>query len=316
MTLTDRYIAATIAHLPLDQREEVQAELQASIADAVDAYPGEQASAEKTVLEDLGDPERLAATYSNRPLALIGPTLYLAWKRLLKLLLWIVVPIIAVLAGVGSAVAGDGPASVLASAIGAGIGVGINMTFAVTVIFALLERYGKEKDLADKWTIDDLTEPPQASVSGGETITSAVGLLIGAAFIVWQHVSPWTSTAEGEGLPILNPQLWSFVLPAVLVVMAVELVTVVMRHARGRWTMRDWWATVVLNIVTMALLLPPLLQGQFLNRELFAEIGWPDSVSPISLETAELITAAIVVVAALSDVIPAWRKARSGSRAT
>lgn len=311
MTLTDRYIAATIAHLPPDQRDEVKAELQASIADAVEAYPGDPASVEKSVLEDLGDPERLAATYSNRPLALIGPTLYLAWKRLLKLLLWIVVPIITVLAGVGSAFAGEDPATVLATAFGAGIGVGVNMTFAITLIFALLERYGKDKDLADKWTVDDLTEPPQANVSGGETITSAVGILVGAAFIVWQHVSPWASTAQGEGLPILNPDLWAFVIPALLVVMAVELVTVIMRHARGRWTMRDWWATVVLNLATMALLLPPLLQGRFLNRELFAEIGWPDAVSPLSLETAELITAGIVVIVALSDIIPALRKARS-----
>lgn len=314
MTLTERYIAATIAHLPADQRDDVALELQASIADAVEAYPGDPASAEKTVLQDLGDPERLAATYANRPLALIGPRVYLSWKRLLTLLLWIVVPVITVLAGIGAAVDGREPISVVGNALAAGLGVGINMAVAITVIFALVERYGKSSDTDEQWTVNDLTDVPQPNVSWSDTIFATVGLVVMGAFLVWQQVWPWTSAPDAQGLPIVNPELWSFVIPALLVVIVIEVGTVIARHVRGHWTVRDWIFSVVLNLASVALLLPPLVQERFLNRELFAHVGWPDADSPLTLATVEVIIAVACVVAVFADIIPSGLKAWSGRR--
>ena len=92
-TLTERYISATIRSLTPEVQDDVRAELQASIADAIDAKleQGETPSAaERAVLSELGDPGILAAGYADRPLHLIGPKYYLVWGRLLKLLLWIV----------------------------------------------------------------------------------------------------------------------------------------------------------------------------------------------------------------------------------
>ena len=96
-TLTDRYVAATLRTLPEKQRPDIEKELRASIADAIDdrVEAGSTAdAAEREVLIELGDPGRLAASYAGRPLYLIGPTLFLDYIRLLKLLLWIVVPIV------------------------------------------------------------------------------------------------------------------------------------------------------------------------------------------------------------------------------
>ena len=45
------------------------------------------------MLTELGDPDKLAAGYTDRPLYLIGPRYYLDWWRLLKLLLWIVLAV-------------------------------------------------------------------------------------------------------------------------------------------------------------------------------------------------------------------------------
>ena len=92
-TLTTRYIDAVTRSVPERQRDDVARELAAAIADQIDARlvageaPGD---AERIVLTELGDPERLAAGYADRPLHLIGPRYYLEWKRLLVLLLWIV----------------------------------------------------------------------------------------------------------------------------------------------------------------------------------------------------------------------------------
>ena len=75
-SLTDRYVAAALKGVQTDQREDVAAELRGSIADAVEVRTSQGESpdtAERAVLLELGDPTRLAAEYSGRPLYLIGP---------------------------------------------------------------------------------------------------------------------------------------------------------------------------------------------------------------------------------------------------
>lgn len=92
-TLTERYIAATVKTLPPTAQDDVRAEPEASIADAVEArveQGEEREKAERVVLVELGDPAVLAAGYADRPLHPIGPRYYLTWWRLLKLLLIIV----------------------------------------------------------------------------------------------------------------------------------------------------------------------------------------------------------------------------------
>ena len=64
MTLTDRYVAATLRSIPVDKRDDIDRELRASITDAVDARVesgSDPAEAEERVLTELGDPARLAA---------------------------------------------------------------------------------------------------------------------------------------------------------------------------------------------------------------------------------------------------------------
>ena len=68
-TLTERYIGATIRSLRPDAQADVRAELEASIADAIDARveQGEAPDdAERAVLTELGDHGILAAGYAER----------------------------------------------------------------------------------------------------------------------------------------------------------------------------------------------------------------------------------------------------------
>jgi hypothetical protein len=105
--LTDRYVDATLRRLPSDKRPDIEKELRASIADAVDARVEAGtalAEAEVAVLTELGDPARLAAGYAERPLHLIGPELFLDYTRLLRTLLVTIVPIVAAVVGLVQAV--------------------------------------------------------------------------------------------------------------------------------------------------------------------------------------------------------------------
>jgi hypothetical protein len=96
-SLTERYLAATLRGIPAKQRPDVDRELRSSIADAIEdrvANGEDRAAAETAVLEELGNPTRLAAGMTGRPVYLIGPELFLAYRYILFLLLGIVVPIV------------------------------------------------------------------------------------------------------------------------------------------------------------------------------------------------------------------------------
>ena len=80
-TLTDRYVDAAMRTVPEAQRADLAAELRASIDDQIEARieQGEQqGDAERAVLIELGDPDRLAAQYTDRPLWLVGPRYFAA----------------------------------------------------------------------------------------------------------------------------------------------------------------------------------------------------------------------------------------------
>jgi hypothetical protein len=56
-TLTDRYVHEVVRRIPVDQRDDVAAELRTTIADTVDAR--DSGDAERDVLTEMGDPIRL-----------------------------------------------------------------------------------------------------------------------------------------------------------------------------------------------------------------------------------------------------------------
>ncbi|WP_061960556.1 hypothetical protein [Demequina flava] len=314
MTLTDRYIAATAAKLPEDQRADVSSELTEAIGDAIDAHlvstpQTTTEEAERHVLNTMGDPEKLAATYADRSLFLIGPELFLQWKRLTVSLLWIVLPIIAILIPVAGYLDGTGVWAIIGQTWGGTLTVGVYLVFWVTVVFAAMERTGtKAAELSEPWTVDNL-KTPTATVVMGDTIGAAATLVVTAVFIIWQQVYPWAHDAAGEGLPLINPGLWTFVLPALLAVMAIELVVVIARQVRGHWTRADAWVTLGLNIATTTVVAMPLLQHTFLNRDLFTEIGWPDGTTTLTLENIEMLTLLVLVIVAVVDVVLGFRKA-------
>ncbi|HWM16349.1 MAG TPA: permease prefix domain 1-containing protein, partial [Microbacterium sp.] len=131
-TLTDRYVAAAMRTVPEKQRDDLAAELRASIDDQIEARVdgGEpRVTAERSVLTDLGDPDKLAAGYTERPLYLIGPRHYLDWWRLLKLLLAIVLPVSAFGVALGQTLSGAGFGEIVGSVIATLISVAVHLGF-------------------------------------------------------------------------------------------------------------------------------------------------------------------------------------------
>lgn len=168
--LTERYLSAVGHFLPnREVRAEVQRELAERIADTVDhrLASGEATTpedAERSALEELGHPRRVAAEYSDSPLHLIGPDYYVAWQHLMLILVPLVAGIVWLAAvfsmffnddSVWHGVLNAYTALFLAAAIVAVI---------ITGVFAILERRdpktGKELNLTTSWEIGDLRESP------------------------------------------------------------------------------------------------------------------------------------------------------------
>lgn len=322
-TLTDRYVWGVLRAVPEAQRPDLEPEIRALIADAMDARvasaAGEAPTAtERAVLTELGDPEVLAARYTDRTLFLIGPAYFLVWKRLLLTILPVIVPISAIAVMAAKTLTGDAS---IGDVVGAGITVAFNVTiqlvFWFTVVFAIVERR-EDKPIGDAtdWTPDHLPAiPVPGRISLVEVALTAAGLVFAAVFIVWQQaVAP--IVIDGQSYPVLDPALWSFWLPWLLVVIGLELVFTGALYLRGRWT----WPFAVVNAGLAAASAIPaiwLLQtGQFWNPaavDALTGLGAGGAIGTISA----IIAISVAVIAgwdAVDGFLKAARNAKSSAR--
>ena len=315
-TLTDRYVFAALRSIPEAQRGDIERELRGSITDDVEArMEGGQpaAEAETEVLTELGDPARLAARYTGRPLYLIGPDLFLDWWRLLKTLLLIVVP----LAFVGSVVVrmaidpGE-PAGAFGAAIGTAVNALVHLGFWVTLAFGIIQYNGtRRKDLGlGTWTPAMLPAlPRKAQVSLGDTIASVVLIAFFIGLLLWQRIGS-LMYLDGEPVLVLQESLWSFWLPYVIALLVIEAGFAVVLYLAGRWT----YAFAAVNTVLALLFMVPVLwlldTDQVFDWTFLANVDWgADASSWIAG-----ITAAAVLVIGLWDIGDGFLKAWKASR--
>jgi hypothetical protein len=317
-TLTDRYIDAAMRTVPEKQRSDLSAELRASIDDQIDARAdaGEpRDAAERAVLTELGDPDKLAARYTDRPLHLIGPRYYLEWWRLLKLLLWIVPACAAFGIALGQALSGASLGEVIGSTVVGVMGVVIHLFFWVTVVFAILERNpgksGLERSALTKdgpwspWTLEQLPQPRESGARLPDLIASLVFLVLGAAAILWDLL---VGFVPGSDLSFLSPGLWPGWVAGLFVLMALEAILAYVVYRVGRWTFPLAVANAVLAVAIAVPAIWLLTQGQLLNPEFFPTLV-PDDGAEVS-QIIAIITGFGIAFIALWDIIDAFLKAR------
>lgn len=194
--LTERYIHAATRTVPEKGRADLRAELEGSIGDAIDARvaTGETHDrAERAVLNDLGDPDRLAADYTDQPTYLIGPRYYFGWLRLVKLLLVIVLPFAALGIALGQVLSGSTVGEAIGGVIGILFSVALNLIFWPTLVFVVLERTAPRGALADAspfgaWSVDNLPEIRDPGLGLGDFIGSLIMLFVTAIAVIWDRV--------------------------------------------------------------------------------------------------------------------------------
>ncbi|MFV2177353.1 hypothetical protein ACFHW2_35390 [Actinomadura sp. LOL_016] len=304
--LTESYVQEVVRRVPADQRDDLAGELRATIADAVDGHADDdRAAAERAVLTEMGDPIRLAARYADRPLTLIGPELYPAYVRVLRLLLGGVLPFVTILLMVLEALDGANVGQVIAAGVGAVLAVGAQMIAWLTVVFAAVERVG-DRTAPRAWTPDDLSEPrrPDEGLRGACAAVVWDALLL--FLLVWQHTTePYR--VDGARLQVVDPDLWSgWIWPVVAGLVALITVNLV-RIARRGWTL----PLAACHAAAQALLTLPLAwivyRQDFFNPEFLAEV---DGVNWTDHDSAYTAVALIILAIGVSEAVGCFRKVR------
>jgi hypothetical protein len=313
-TLTERYISATIRSLTPEVQDDVRAELEGSIADAIDARldQGEApAEAERAVLTELGDPGILAAGYADRPLHLIGRKYFLVYWRLLKVLLWIV-PAFA-FAGVvlGQLLDGAPTGTVIGTAVAATIGSIVHVGFWVTLVFFILERAGA--DTGVKWNVDQLPEPTQNGAGRADAIASIVFLALGVGAVFWDALLGFFPTG-GAPIPILAPGLWPWGIAFFLALFIAEALLAVVVYAHRRWTIGAAVVNTLLAVVFAAWSLTLLVRGELLNPEFLSFVFTDNGVTDETMRILTVITGFCLVAFPAWDIVDGWVKTARARR--
>jgi hypothetical protein len=313
-TLTERYIAATVKSLAPASVNDVRAELEASIADAIEARVGAgegRAAAEHAVLTELGDPGILAASYADRPLHLIGPRYYLTWWRLLKVLLAIVPAVAVVGIIIAESLANASIGDVIGSAIGVGISATVHVAFWVTAVFAILERTGADTGL--RWEVDQLPEPQESGAGRGTMFATVAVLAVAAAALLWDQFRGLLSL-DGEPLAVLNPGLWPWSIAALLVLFVAEAVLAIVIYLAGRWTTGLAIVNTALAVLFVSLTVTLLARGELVNPEFVSAVFTDNGVDAEATRILAMIIGFMMVGTAAWEIVDGWVKAARASR--
>lgn len=316
-TLTDRYVWAVLRSLPEAQRADIEKELRASIADAVDARleAGEPAeAAESAVLLELGEPARLAAGYAGRPLALIGPALYVDYVRLLKLLLVIVLPSAGVGLTIAQFLAGESIGSVAFTVVQVLLAVGVHLCFWVTLLFVILERTGTKAPLTP-FALNDLpTLPVVGAPKISDLVATVIFSLATVAAIFWQQLYSFYTDEGGQPIPVLNPGIWPVWVSVFIGLTVLTVLHAIVLYRTGRWNIPLLVGTIVLNVATVALLVGLHLNGLLLNPAFFAEFNAQEVIAPNGIGTVFGVLGLLVI--GVWAIVEAVIKTRRTMRAT
>lgn len=312
-SLTERYVAVAVRSVPEKTRADLAAELTASIADQVDARveSGESPpAAERAVLEQMGDPDRLAAEYADRPTFLIGQRYYFDWLRLLKLLIWIVVPIATCAIALAKVLSGGTVGEVMASIVTGALNVGIQVAFWTTLVFVILERTApRQSGPLAPWSLDRLPDPVRRA-SLPDLIASLVFLALVVLAVLWDRLVG-LAWIDGDTVPVLDDALWPWWIAGLFVLVAAEAILAVTVYRSGGYTVG---LAVINAIISAAVAIPAitlLADGRLVSPDLVEGLFGLVGADVVRILT--VIGCFGIGAVAVWDAIDGFLKVRRGS---
>jgi hypothetical protein len=253
--LIDRYVHQVGLYVRPKERAEIEAELRSQIQDQLeDRYGGAPTQTDiVAVLQQLGDPRTMAASYSGEQY-LVGPELYPFMMKVLRLGLPLIPAVVVIANIVGAALSPEGSdwIELLLGSIFTAIQAALIFLAIVVVIFAILQHSGEELRAAAKTEFNPLELPAVDDPGAVDRLESGVGIAIGTLFgiaiLYYLQVGGLTLrfslSDPGEVLPV--PTSWLIVLMfTTFMIVFLNLWALI----RRRWTLGTWLAQMALEIV-------------------------------------------------------------------
>ena len=187
MELIDRYVYEVGRQLPRKNRSDIQAELQSTLVDTLEARWGGDVAEEHvvTLLKEFGSPEKVAASYYPEGQYLIGPRLYPLFRLVSSIALTVFVIVQLVLLGVLVVFKGE-PVHVV-EYTGGLISSILTVIGAVVLVFAVMQRLDvKPEPEETDWDPRQLPSPRETETinRGGLVIEITFSLILIAILLL------------------------------------------------------------------------------------------------------------------------------------
>ncbi|WP_341301011.1 hypothetical protein MHB44_22820 [Lysinibacillus sp. FSL H8-0500] len=335
MTLMDIYIDEVTKRLHKNKREEVRLELKASIEAML---PQEYSESEvKEALKKLGSPVEVAASYQETPRFFISANVYDQYIRTLKLAIpWaifitIIVQIIEkVMLYTGEEALLSTVISAFAMTLVAIITVLFHVLFWITVIFIVIDRFGKDTiqlpflKNTKQWTPDDLADIkiiPQAKIiSLSEAISSLIGIAI-FSFVYWNAnrlLGIYTTNDNGSlkfVMPIFNQNILFLFAPIISFCILLSLILIFLKWRTGQWTILIAIMNALLQILGTIVFILIAIHPDLLHSAAIPYIATIIETSSAKVTfTIDKILLASIIIAVLAnafDIYQGFKKAKS-----
>lgn len=278
MELIERYVYQVGRRLPSKNRADIVSELRSSLEDQLDARADSEPSEAQVieVLNEMGSPESVAASYFPEGQYLVGPTLYPLFRMIVGIVLAAVIgaQLIGVAAG---AIFSQRSINVLQTLLTMLQSVPIAIGWVV-IVFAILQRYGVEPD-----SDDDPFDPRQLpAISGAEPVSrgeQAFSIIFGVALLTVLIVFYGPGAAASDIiLPI--PAISQY-LPWISLVLIFGILIDIVILWHGEWRTSTRIVKLVEGLVGL-LLLGLMIQGLTSLLNAAGVAGFADGMALIS----------------------------------
>ena len=248
MDLVERYVREVGRHLPRKNRADIQAELQSTLVDTLEAQVGGEANQEEVIamLMEFGPPEKVAASYWSEGQYLIGPKLYPLFRMVVGIALSVFAIVQLVLLGV-TVIFNQEPLPAL-EFFGEFI-ASIFFAFGIIVlVFAVLQHFDVRPETEqEEWDPRDLPaiEKTDTINRGWTVVEITVGLVIIAILL---FLPDKIGVVLSPGMEfILNPVIINYI-PLIILTMLLGIGLDVILLWRGRWETSTRIAKIATNL--------------------------------------------------------------------
>lgn len=297
MELIERYIYAVTKELPESSKEDVAKELRANIEDMLTDHYEENDVI--NVLQELGNPWKLAEEYQPNQRYLIGPAYYGKYISVLKLVLSIVLPIMVLVTFLGLLFSNPELnvttdlsviiQQVITNGIGVVIEAGLQVALWVTLVFVVLERRllekspvkGLIKSNEGNWSIKDLPHlvPDNKKIKRSSTISSMCWMILTASVLYFQPqlIAIYInlgSEGTSQVIPLLNTERLQHFMPFFLILVLFQMIIFIWKYIVQYWNKALIRVQLVFNILMGGLLVwmlndSALISADFRNGNAF-----------------------------------------------